>query len=85
MSVYKLVCPACGSSMRIRSSEGQTPCFRSIYFQCNSLPCGATFSGCMTIDYELSPSGMEQPLLKLPLAPSLERQKALRDQRTPSA
>ena len=29
MSTYKLVCPCCSSSMRIRTSEGQTPCFRS--------------------------------------------------------
>jgi hypothetical protein len=70
--------------MRIRTSEGQTPCFRSVYYQCNSITCGATFSGSMTIDFELSPSGVERPLVKLPVAPAIERNKALRHQRSHS-
>jgi len=65
--------------MRIRSSVGQTPCFRSTYYQCQNLACGATFSGSVTIDYQLSPSGMAQPLMVLPIAPAIERMKALRE------
>lgn len=65
--------------MRIRTSVGQTPCFRSTYYQCQNVACGATFSGSVTIDYQLSPSGLEQPLMVLPVAPALERMKALRD------
>ncbi|XXF10884.1 ogr/Delta-like zinc finger family protein [Pseudomonas sp. D2-3] len=79
MSTYKLVCPACHGSMRIRTSVGQTPCFRSTYYQCQNVACGATFSGSVTIDYQLSPSGLEQPLMVLPVAPAVERMKALRD------
>lgn len=79
MSTYKLVCPACHGAMRIRSSVGQTPCFRSTYYQCQNLACGATFSGSVTIDYQLSPSGMAQPLMVLPIAPAMERMKALRE------
>lgn len=79
MSTYKLVCPACHGAMRIRSSVGQTPCFRSTYYQCQNLACGATFSGSVTIDYQLSPSGMAQPLMVLPIAPAIERMKALRE------
>ncbi|HEJ2254021.1 TPA: ogr/Delta-like zinc finger family protein, partial [Pseudomonas aeruginosa] len=56
MSVYKLVCPCCHSRMRIRSSEGQTPCFRSMYAQCTNALCGATFTGSLSWDYQLSPS-----------------------------
>jgi hypothetical protein len=67
--------------MRIRTSEGQTPCFRSTYYQCTRLVCGATFSGTVTIDFQLSPSGMEKPLMVLPIAPAVERMKALRDTR----
>ncbi|HCF7496314.1 TPA: ogr/Delta-like zinc finger family protein, partial [Pseudomonas aeruginosa] len=48
MSVYKLVCPCCHSRMRIRSSEGQTPCFRSMYAQCTNALCGATFTGSLS-------------------------------------
>jgi hypothetical protein len=40
--------------------------------------CGAKFSGSQTIDYELSPSGLEKPRLKLPLAPHAERMQAAR-------
>lgn len=65
--------------MRIRTSVGQTPCFRSTYYQCQNVACGATFSGSVTIDYQLSPSGLEQPLMVLPVAPAMERMKALRD------
>ncbi|WP_093504970.1 ogr/Delta-like zinc finger family protein [Phytopseudomonas straminea] len=79
MSTYKLVCPACHGSMRIRTSVGQTPCFRSTYYQCQNVACGATFSGSVTIDYQLSPSGLAQPLMVLPVAPAVERMKALRD------
>lgn len=67
--------------MRIRTSTGQTPCFRSIYYQCTDLLCGATFTGSMTIDFELSPSGIERPLLQLPVAPGMERLKATRNLR----
>ncbi|HBO2796494.1 TPA: ogr/Delta-like zinc finger family protein [Pseudomonas aeruginosa] len=79
MSVYKLVCPCCHSRMRIRSSEGQTPCFRSMYAQCTNALCGATFTGSLSWDYQLSPSGLERPLLVLPMAPSKTRQLARRD------
>lgn len=65
--------------MRIRTSVGQTPCFRSTYYQCQNVACGATFSGSVTIDYQLSPSGLAQPLMVLPVAPAVERMKALRD------
>ena len=78
MSTYKLVCPACGGAIRVRTTEGQTPCFRSAYYECVSLICGAKFSGSVTIDYQLSPSGLEKPLIQLPIAPALERMKAKR-------
>lgn len=85
MSVYKLVCPACLKPMRIRTSDGQTPCFRSIYYQCTDLVCGATFTGSMTIDFELSPSGIERPMVQLPVASAVERMRAMRNLRAPSA
>ena len=81
MSTYKLVCPSCYGPLRIRTSEGQTPCFRSLYYQCMSVVCGATFTGTQTIDFQLSPSGVEQPLTILPIAPYVARQKAIRDSR----
>ncbi|KAF2410492.1 Ogr/Delta-like zinc finger [Pseudomonas antarctica] len=79
MSTYKLVCPCCNSSMRIRTSEGQTPCFRSMYSECNNLLCGATFSGSLVWEYQLSPSGIDRPLTVLPMAPTKVRLLARRN------
>jgi len=84
LSTYKLVCPACSGPLRIRTSEGQTPCFRAIYFQCMNLMCGATFNGSLSIDYTLSPSALEKPLTVVPIAPYVERQRAAQDLRKPT-
>lgn len=76
---YKALCPACGSRMRIRNSEAQTPTFKTMYAQCTNIACGATYTGSLTWDYALSPSGLDQPRVVLPIAPSLLRMKALQD------
>ncbi|QGZ31469.1 ogr/Delta-like zinc finger family protein [Stutzerimonas stutzeri] len=78
---YKCLCPACGSRMRIRNSESQTPTFKTMYAQCTSIACGATYSGSLTWDHELSPSGLDRPRVRLPVAPSVQRMQALRDSR----
>ena len=76
---YKCLCPACGSRMRIRNSESQTPIFKTMYAQCTNIACGATYTGSLTWDYALSPSGLDQPRVVLPIAPALLRMKALQD------
>lgn len=76
---YKALCPACGDRMRIRNSEAQTPTFKTMYAQCTNIACGATYTGSLTWDYALSPSGLDQPRVVLPIAPSLLRMKALQD------
>lgn len=76
---YKAICPACNSAMRIRNSEAQTPTFKTMYAQCTNLACGATYTGSLTWDYALSPSGLDKPRIILPLAPSVQRMQALRD------
>lgn len=76
---YKAICPACGNPMRIRNSEAQTPTFKTMYAQCTWLPCGATYTGSLTWDYALSPSGLDRPRISLPIAPSVQRMQALRD------
>ena len=67
---YKALCPACGNRMRIRNSEAQTPTFKTMYAQCTNIACGATYTGSLTWDYALSPSGLDQPRVVLPIAPS---------------
>ena len=76
---YKALCPACDSRMRIRNSEAQTPTFKTMYAQCTNIACGATYTGSLTWDYALSPSGLDQPRVVLPIAPALLRMKALQD------
>lgn len=76
---YKCLCPACGQRMRIRNSEAQTPTFKTMYAQCMNMACGATYTGSLTWDHELSPSGLDRPRVRLPLAPSVARMQALRD------
>nr|WP_080940947.1 ogr/Delta-like zinc finger family protein [Stutzerimonas balearica] len=84
VSVYKLVCPACGERMRIRNSEGQTPTFRTIYGQCMNLACGLVLTGSMSWDYQINTSGMDKPRVVLPIAPSVAKMQALRDSRPAS-
>ncbi|KAF1072676.1 MAG: hypothetical protein GAK45_00111 [Pseudomonas citronellolis] len=76
---YKALCPACGHPMQIRSSAVQSPVFKTMYAQCTYLPCSASFSGSLSWDFELSPSGLDKPRTSLPVAPSVARMKALRD------
>ncbi len=67
--------------MRIRNSEAQTPVFKTMYAQCTSVACGATYTGSLSWDFALSPSGLDSPRVVLPLAPSVQRMQALRDSR----
>jgi len=78
---YKCLCPACGHRMRIRNSEAQTPTYKTMYAQCLNIACGATYSGSLSWDYALSPSGLDAPRVVLPVAPSVQRMQALRDSR----
>lgn len=71
-------CPCCAHALVIRTSDKAAPCFKNLYYQCTNLVCGATFNGHQTINQQLSPSGVERPLIQLPLAPALERTKAMR-------
>ncbi|MCS4260238.1 Ogr/Delta-like zinc finger protein [Pseudomonas protegens] len=78
MSTYKLVCPHCRSSMRIRTSEGTHIFLRVAYLQCSNEGCGATYRGQFEITHEMSPSGMPDPGVKLPVAPVSIRRQAMR-------
>jgi len=82
---YKCLCPACGHPMRIRSSEVQSPSVKAMYAQCTYLPCSASFSGSLSWDFEISPSGIDRPRVQLPVAPSVERMRAMRDNRLKTA
>lgn len=76
-SPYKLVCPHCKSSIRIRTSVGLHKLLRKAYLQCSNEGCGWTALGSFEITHELSPSGMPDPAVELPVAPSSLRRVAM--------
>ncbi|WP_296250531.1 ogr/Delta-like zinc finger family protein [Pseudomonas sp. UBA4194] len=78
MSTYKLVCPHCGGSLRIRTSVGQHIFLRTAYLQCINEACGATYRGQFEITHEMSPSGMPNPTVQLPVAPVSLRRESMR-------
>jgi hypothetical protein len=81
---YRANCPACGSAMRIRGSKDQTPTFKTMYGQCSNVACSGSFTGSLTWDYALSPSGVDSPRVVLPVAPAMQRMQALQDSRKQS-
>jgi hypothetical protein len=50
-----------------------------MYSECTNLLCGATFSGSLVWEYQLSPSGIDRPLTVLPMAPTKVRLLARRN------
>lgn len=66
---YKLVCPHCHSKMRIRTSVGEHIFMRISYLQCTNEACGCAIRAEFVMTHELSPSGMPNPTVKLPVAP----------------
>lgn len=79
-SVYKNVCPICHHKMRVRNSVGEHPLMRSVYIDCLSIVCGATFRASLEITHIMSPSAIENPSIKLPLADSAIRAAAMKSE-----
>ncbi|MFJ7315071.1 ogr/Delta-like zinc finger family protein [Pseudomonas sp. NPDC098747] len=75
---YKLVCPHCHSSLRIRTSEGQHIFLRLAYLQCTNEACGWSVRAEFQMTHELSPSGMPNPAVRLPLANAAIRRQAMK-------
>lgn len=78
MSTYKLVCPHCAGRMRIRTSEGTHIFLRIAYLQCINEACGWSVRAQIEMTHEMSPSGMPNPTVRLPLAPIALRRQAMR-------
>ena len=78
MSVYKLVCPHCRDKMRIRTSDGVHVFLRVAYLQCTNEACGWGCRAQFEMTHELSPSGMPDPAIQLPVAPKVMRLQARR-------
>ncbi|WP_409302191.1 ogr/Delta-like zinc finger family protein [Pseudomonas sp. KCJK8993] len=78
MSTYKLVCPHCLSRMRIRTSEGTHIFLRVAYLQCVNEACGWSVRAEFEMTHEMSPSGMANPAVRLPIADIALRRAAMR-------
>lgn len=76
-----LRCPHCGSTGQRRSSREITLTFREIFYQCPFAPCGHTWKASLNYDYGLSPSGIPDPTVDLPLRP-MERMAGLNNRLT---
>ena len=77
MSTYKLICPHCQSRMRIRTSEGKHIFLRVAYLQCTNEACGWSVRAEFEMTHEMSPSGMANPTVKLPIATVAQRRAAM--------
>ena len=75
-SVYKKVCPDCGTALRVRNSVGMHELIREVYMECTNICCGATFRGNLEITHRLSPPSITNPCIKLPLADFAMRRRA---------
>lgn len=75
-SVYKKVCPDCGTRLRVRNSIGMNELLREVYFECMNIACGATFSGHLEITHRLSPPAIANPRISIPIANSALRRRA---------
>lgn len=78
MSTYKLVCPHCSANMRIRTSDGIHIYLRVAYLQCVNEACGWSARATFEMTHEMSPSGMPNPSVKLPVAPIALRRQAMK-------
>lgn len=77
MSTYKLVCPHCQSRMRIRTSEGTHIFLRIAYLQCLNDACSWSVRAQFEMTHEMSPSGMANPCVHLPIANVAMRRAAM--------
>lgn len=78
MSTYKLVCPHCQGRMRIRTSEGTHIFLRVAYLQCTNEACGWSVRAQFEMTHEMSPSGMANPSVHLPVADIALRRAAMK-------
>lgn len=80
-SYYRLKCPKCKGPMKVRASTEQHAFLRVMYLQCQYVPCSWAVKADFQMTHELSPSGMDNPAISLPLATSAMQAKARLDNR----
>jgi hypothetical protein len=64
--------------MRIRTSEGTHIFLRIAYLQCVNEACGWSVRAEFEMNHEMSPGGMPNPSVRLPVAPVALRRQAMK-------
>lgn len=64
-------CPDCGGPLSRRTSRHKGLLYTEIWYQCTNVICAATFKGYEEIVYRLKVPVPTNPLIKLPVSPSL--------------
>lgn len=65
--VIGMNCPHCKKRAQVRTSLEITPTMREVYFLCNNLACGHSWVGTLEAVRTISPSGLPNPLINLPI------------------
>jgi hypothetical protein len=71
MEATAMKCPCCLEKLRIRSTTEEAPCFKNLWYECTNFACGATFKGHQTIVHQIRASGLENPVVVVPMAPAV--------------
>lgn len=72
-------CPACGTPIKVRSSEQISMVTSEYIGSCQRTGCGAQVKGLFSWVAYVSPTGLAKPLVDLPLTPVAERNKRWRE------
>lgn len=65
--IIGMSCPHCGSRAQVRTSVEQTPTMRQVYFLCTNLACGHSWVAVLEATRTISPSGIPNPAIDLPV------------------
>lgn len=75
----RIRCPHCESAMRIRGSRLLTPTYRQLNMQCTNVACSASYRADLTLTHIISPSGIPNPQVQLPISPNQPQRAAAND------
>lgn len=67
-NVLGMNCPHCRTRARVQTSVELSATMRRVYMQCPNLACGHSWSAILEAERTISPSGIPNPAIDLPIA-----------------
>lgn len=64
----KMLCPHCNSKSKIRTSRTISSISRELYYQCNNIDCGHTWSALLSAIRTIVPSQCPNPKVYIPVS-----------------